>query len=151
RLLHQHRIEKLLVVDDDYRCIGLVTVKDMEKAAQHPNACKDEKGRLRVAAATGVGDLGFARAEELLEAEADIIVVDTAHGHSSGVLASVSRIKSLDNYTQVIAGNVATPDGARALIDAGADAVKIGIGPGTICTTRMVAGVGMPQFSAIIE
>ena len=151
RLLHQHRIEKLLVVDGAYRCIGLITVKDMEKAASHPNACKDEKGRLRVAAATGVGEAGFHRAELLLDAEVDVIVVDTAHGHSAGVLAAVSRIKKISNYAQVMAGNVATPDGARALIDAGADAVKIGIGPGTICTTRMVAGVGMPQFSAIVE
>ena len=151
RLLHQHRIEKLVVVDEAYRCIGLITVKDMEKARQHPNACKDEKGRLRVAAATGVGDAGIHRAELLLDAEVDVIVVDTAHGHSSGVLAAVTRIKKLSNYAQVMAGNVATPEGARALIDAGADAVKIGIGPGTICTTRMVAGVGMPQFSAIVE
>ncbi len=151
RLLHQHRIEKLLVVDGAYRCIGLITVKDMEKAASHPNACKDEKGRLRVAAATGVGEAGFLRAEMLLDAEVDVIVVDTAHGHSAGVLAAVSRIKKISNYAQVMAGNVATPEGARALIDAGADAVKVGIGPGTICTTRMVAGVGMPQFSAIVE
>ena len=151
RLLHQHRIEKLLVVDDDFRCVGLITVKDIEKARQHPFACKDEKGRLRVAAATGVGEAGIARAEALLEAEVDVIVVDTAHGHSRGVLAAVERIKTLSNYAQVLAGNVATPDGARALIDAGADAVKVGIGPGTICTTRMVAGVGVPQFSAVLE
>jgi IMP dehydrogenase len=150
-LLHQHRIEKLVVVDDDFRCIGLITVKDMEKAQAFPNACKDEKGRLRVAAATGVGDAGLERTEALLGAEVDVIVVDTAHGHSSGVLASVSRIKKLSNYAQVIAGNVATADGAQALIDAGADSVKVGIGPGTICTTRMVAGVGMPQFTAVLE
>ena len=150
-LLHQHRIEKLVVVDNDFRCIGLITVKDMEKAQAFPNACKDEKGRLRVAAATGVGDAGVERTEALLGAEVDVIVVDTAHGHSSGVLDSVSRIKKLSNYTQVIAGNVATADGARALIDAGADSVKVGIGPGTICTTRMVAGVGMPQFTAVLE
>ncbi len=151
RLLHQFRIEKLLVVDDDFRCIGLITVKDIEKAQQHPNACKDDKGRLRVAAATGVGEAGFARAEQLLDAETDVIVVDTAHGHSQGVLGTVERIKKLSNYVQVIGGNVATPDGARALIDAGVDAVKVGIGPGTICTTRMVAGVGVPQLTAIME
>jgi IMP dehydrogenase len=151
RLLHQHRIEKLLVVDDAFRCIGLITVKDMEKAQAHPHACKDEKGRLRVAAAVGVGDDGAARAEALLDAEVDVIVVDTAHGHSAGVLKAVERIKKLSNYAQVIGGNVATPAGAKALIDAGADCVKVGIGPGTICTTRMIAGVGVPQFSAILE
>ncbi len=151
KLLHQHRIEKLLVVDDDFRCIGLITVKDMEKAQAHPDACKDEKGRLRVAAATGVGDEGLARAEILLDAGIDVIIVDTAHGHSSGVLTAVEKIKKLSNYAQVVGGNIATADGAKALIDAGADSVKVGIGPGTICTTRMVAGVGMPQFSAILE
>ena len=151
RLLHQHRIEKLVVVDDEYRCVGLITVKDMEMAQAYPDACKDEKGRLRVAAATGVGDAGRERAERLLDADVDVIVVDTAHGHSEGVLKAVKKIKKLSNYTQVLAGNIATSDGAKALIDAGADAVKVGIGPGTICTTRMVAGVGMPQFSAIVE
>jgi len=151
RLLHSHRIEKLLVVDDDYCCIGLITVKDIEKAQLFPDASKDEKGRLIVAAATGVGDDGRARAEALLDSEVDIIVVDTAHGHSHGVIESVDRIKRISNQVQVIAGNVATPDGAKALIDAGADAVKIGIGPGSICTTRIVAGVGMPQFSAVLE
>ncbi|SDD83210.1 IMP dehydrogenase [Rhodospira trueperi] len=151
RLLHRHRIEKLLVVDDAYRCVGLVTVKDIEKATTFPNAAKDERGRLRVAAATGVGPDGITRAEALLDAGVDVVVVDTAHGHSQGVMSAVERIKTLSNYTQVIAGNVATPDGARALIDAGADAVKVGIGPGSICTTRVVAGVGVPQFSAIIE
>ena len=151
RILHQHRIEKLLVVDDDFRCIGLITVKDIEKAQRFPNACKDDQGRLRAAAATGVGDAGRARAEALLEAETDIIVVDTAHGHSHAVIAAVETIKKLSNYVQVVAGNVATADGAKALMDAGADAVKVGIGPGTICTTRMVAGVGMPQFSAIVD
>jgi len=151
RLLHQHRIEKLLVVDDAFRCIGLITVKDMEKAQAHPDACKDEKGRLRVAAAVGVGDDGVARAEALLDAEVDVIVVDTAHGHSAGVLKAIERIKKLSNYAQVIGGNVATPEGAKALIDAGADCVKVGIGPGTICTTRMIAGVGVPQLSAILE
>ncbi len=151
KLLHQHRIEKLLVVDDDFRCIGLITVKDMEKAQAHPDACKDEKGRLRVAAATGVGDDGFARTEALLDAGVDVIIVDTAHGHSTSVILAVEKIKKLSNYTQVVGGNVATPDGAKSLIDAGADCVKVGIGPGTICTTRMVAGVGMPQFTAIQE
>ncbi len=151
RLLHQHRIEKLLVVDNAFHCIGLMTVKDIEKAQQHPNACKDELGRLRVAAATGVGKDGLARAEALIDAGCDVIVVDTAHGHSSGVMTAVTAIKKLSNSAQVIAGNIATPDAARALVDAGADTVKVGIGPGTICTTRMVAGVGMPQLSAIME
>jgi IMP dehydrogenase len=151
RLLHQHRIEKLLVVDDDYRCIGLITVKDIEKARAHPNACKDEQGRLRVAAATSVGDSGFERAERLIDAGADLIVVDTAHGHSALVLDQVRRIKRHSNVVQVVAGNVATADGTKALIDAGADAVKVGIGPGSICTTRVVAGVGVPQFTALLE
>jgi IMP dehydrogenase len=151
RLLHKHRIEKLLVVDEAYRCIGLITVKDIEKAARSPNACKDEQGRLRSGAAIGVGDAGFQRAEMLLDAGVDVIVVDTAHGHSDGVLEAVRRIKKLSNYAQVIAGNIATADGARALIDAGADGIKVGIGPGSICTTRVVAGVGVPQFSAIQE
>ncbi len=151
RLLHQHRIEKLLVVDEEYRCIGLITVKDIEKAKLHPNATKDEKGRLCVAAATGVGEDGIARAEALIDEEADVVVVDTAHGHSHGVLDAVGKIKRLSNNTQIIAGNIATPDGAKALIDAGADAVKIGIGPGSICTTRAVTGVGVPQFSAVLE
>ena len=151
RLLHQHRIEKLLVVDSDYRCIGLVTVKDIEKATLHPIACKDEQGRLRVAAATSVGDLGFARSEMLIAAGADVIVVDTAHGHSDRVIEAVARIKKLSNSVQVIAGNIATAEGARALIDAGADALKVGIGPGSICTTRIVAGVGVPQLTAILD
>ncbi|NQW02324.1 MAG: IMP dehydrogenase [Rhodospirillales bacterium] len=151
RLLHKHRIERLLVVDDQFRCVGLITVKDMEKEQQHPNACKDDKGRLRVAAATGVGADGLARAEALLAAGVDVVVVDTAHGHSRGVLEAVTRIKGLSNYVQVIGGNIATPEAARALIGAGADCVKVGIGPGTICTTRMVAGVGVPQLSAIME
>ena len=151
RLLHEHRIEKLLVVDGTFCCIGLITVKDMEKAQAHPNACKDEKGHLRVAAATGVGDEGAARAEALLDAGVDVVVIDTAHGHSSSVLASVEKVKKLSNYVQVVAGNIATANGAKALIDAGADCIKVGIGPGTICTTRMVAGVGMPQFSAILD
>ncbi len=151
RLLHQHRIEKLIVVDDDYRCIGLITVKDIEKAQKHPHAAKDEHGRLRVAAATTVGDDGFQRAELLIAAGCDLIVVDTAHGHSIRVLEAVSRIKRLSNSTQVIAGNVATAEGTRALIDAGADAVKVGIGPGSICTTRIVAGVGVPQLTAVMN
>ena len=151
RLLHQHRIERLLVVDDNFRCVGLITVKDMDKEQQHPNACKDDKGRLRVAAATGVNDDGVARAEALLDSGVDVIVVDTAHGHSSGVMDAVTKIKGLSSYVQVIGGNIATPEAAKALIGAGADCVKVGIGPGTICTTRMVAGVGMPQLSAIIE
>ncbi len=150
RLLHQHRIEKLVVVDDDYRCIGLVTVKDIEKAKLNPNAAKDEQGRLRVGAASTVGDAGFERAERLIDAGVDLLVIDTAHGHSERVLESVRRIKRLSNAVQVVAGNVATPAGTQALIDAGADAVKIGIGPGSICTTRIVAGVGVPQLSAIM-
>ncbi len=151
RLLHQYRIEKLLVVDDAYRCVGLVTVKDIEKAAKFPNACKDEQGRLRVAAATTVGEDGHERTERLIAAGCDLVVVDTAHGHSRRVLDAVSRIKRLSNSTQVIAGNVATADATRALIDAGADAVKVGIGPGSICTTRVVAGVGVPQLTAILD
>ena len=151
RLLHQYRIEKLLVVDDEFRCIGLITVKDIEKAELHPTATKDEKGRLRAAAATGVGAAGIARAEALLAVEVDVIVVDTAHGHSRGVMEAVRQIKKLSNRAQVIAGNVVTPEAADALIKAGADAVKVGIGPGTICTTRMVAGVGLPQLSAVLE
>jgi len=151
RLLHQRRIEKLLVVDDQYRCVGLVTVKDIEKAVANPHASKDEQGRLRVAAATTVGDAGFARTERLISAGVDLIVVDTAHGHSKRVLAAVDRIKRLSNAVQVVAGNIATADGAKALIDAGADAIKVGIGPGSICTTRIVAGVGMPQLTAILD
>ncbi len=151
RLLHKHRIEKLLVVDNDYRCVGLITVKDIEKAERHPHASKDEQGRLRVGAATGVGDDGVKRAEALFDAGVDIIVVDTAHGHSDGVFKAVDRIRRLSNYTQLVAGNVATADGAKALIDAGADGVKVGIGPGSICTTRIVAGVGVPQFTAILD
>ncbi|MFN0042759.1 MAG: IMP dehydrogenase [Alphaproteobacteria bacterium] len=151
RLLHKHRIEKLLVIDGAHRCIGLITVKDIEKAKQHPNATKDGQGRLRVAGATGVGEDGVRRAEALFDAGADIVFVDTAHGHSEGVLAAVARIRKLSNYGQVVAGNVATASGAKAVIDAGADGVKVGIGPGSICTTRIVAGVGMPQFTAILD
>jgi IMP dehydrogenase len=150
-LLHKRRLEKLIVVDDAYRCIGLMTVKDMDKAEAHPLANKDELGRLRAAAATGVGDDGAERAAALIDAGVDVVVVDTAHGHSDGVLQAVTRIKKTSNAVQIIAGNVATPEGAQALIDAGADAIKIGIGPGSICTTRIVAGVGVPQFSAVLE
>lgn len=151
RLLHQHRIEKLLVVDKARNCVGLITVKDMEKAQLNPNAAKDAKGRLRVAAATSVGDDGIERAERLIDAGVDLVVVDTAHGHSQRVLDAVSAIKKLSNSVQIIAGNVATADGTKALIDAGADCVKVGIGPGSICTTRIVAGVGVPQLSAIMS
>ena len=151
RLLHTHRIEKLIVVDGDYRCVGLITVKDIEKAEKNPNAATDEQGRLRVAAATTVGEDGFERTERLIAAGCDLIVVDTAHGHSKRVLEAVTRIKKLSNSTQIAAGNVATPDGTKALIDAGADAVKVGIGPGSICTTRVVAGVGVPQLTAILD
>jgi IMP dehydrogenase len=151
RLLHQRRIEKLLVVDDQFRCIGLITVKDIEKAVANPNACKDEQGRLRVAAATTVGDKGFARTEALIAAGVDLVVVDTAHGHSQHVLDAVNRIKRMSNAVQVVAGNVATSEGAKALIDSGADAIKVGIGPGSICTTRVVAGVGVPQLTAIMD
>jgi IMP dehydrogenase len=151
RLLHQHRIEKLLVVDGEYRCVGLITVKDIEKAVANPHACKDEQGRLRVAAATTVGDKGFDRTERLIEAGVDLVVVDTAHGHSRLVLDAVTRIKRLSNAVQVVAGNIATAEGAEALIGAGADAIKVGIGPGSICTTRIVAGVGVPQLTAIMD
>jgi IMP dehydrogenase len=151
RLLHQHRIEKLLVVDDAYRCTGLITVKDIEKAQLFPNAAKDEGGRLRVAASAGTGRQELERAEALFAAGVDIMVVDTAHGHSSRVLEAVAEIRKMSNYTQLIVGNVATAEGARAVIEAGADAVKVGIGPGSICTTRMVAGVGVPQFTAITD
>ncbi len=151
KLLHRHRIEKLIVVDKAYRCIGLITVKDIEKSQAFPNACKDEGGRLRVAAAVGTGQSGFERAEALIEAGADVLVVDTAHGHSDGVLHAVSRIKKRYSKIQIIGGNVATASGAQALIDAGVDAVKVGIGPGSICTTRIIAGVGVPQLTAIMD
>ena len=151
RLLHARRIEKLLVVDDAFHCIGLITVKDIEKAVNYPSATKDATGRLRVAAATTVGDAGFARTEALVDAEVDVIVIDTAHGHNIEVARAVERAKKLSNAVQVIAGNVATAEATRALVDAGADAVKVGIGPGSICTTRVVAGVGVPQLTAIME
>lgn len=150
RLLHQHRIEKLLVVDAQGRCTGLITVKDMEKSQLNPNAAKDAQGRLRAAAATSVGDDGFERAERLIEAGVDLLVVDTAHGHSQRVLDAVTRMKKLSSGVRILAGNVATGAATQALIDAGADAVKVGIGPGSICTTRIVAGVGVPQLSAIM-
>ena len=151
RLLHQRRIEKLLVVDKDYRCIGLITVKDIEKAVMNPDATKDAAGRLRVAAASTVGEAGLERSKALIDAECDLIVVDTAHGHSKMVAVAVEAIKKYSNHVQVIAGNVATAGATRALIDAGADGVKVGIGPGSICTTRVVAGVGVPQLTAIME
>lgn len=151
KLLHQHRIEKLLVVDGNYHCVGLITVKDIEKAVANPNAAKDEQGRLRVAAATTVGDDGFERTERLIDAGVDLVVVDTAHGHSRKVLDQVSRIKRLSNATQILAGNVATAEATKALIEAGADAIKVGIGPGSICTTRIVAGVGVPQLTAVMD
>ena len=151
RLLHQRRIEKLLVVDDAYHCIGLITVKDIEKAVTYPHATKDSAGRLRVAAATTVGDKGFERTEALIDSECDVVIIDTAHGHNREVARAVERVKKLSNIVQVVAGNVATAEATRALIDAGADAVKVGIGPGSICTTRIVAGVGVPQLTAIME
>ncbi len=151
KILHQRRIEKLLVVNDAYQCVGLITVKDIEKAVLHPDATKDKGGRLRVAAATTVGDKGFERTEALVDAECDVIIIDTAHGHNRAVGEAVDRVKKLSNSVQVIAGNIATADAARSLIDSGADAVKVGIGPGSICTTRIVAGVGVPQLTAIMD
>jgi IMP dehydrogenase len=151
RLLHKHRIEKLLVIDDDGKCVGLITVNDMEKQADHPLAAKDDRERLLVAAATGIGDAGHERAERLIDAGVDVLIVDTAHGHSANVLKQVTLVKKLSNKVQIIGGNVATAEGVKALIGAGADAVKVGIGPGSICTTRVVAGVGVPQFSAVLE
>ena len=149
--LHKHRIEKLIVVDKKYRCIGLITVKDMEKSQLHPTACKDDQGRLRVAAATSVGESGLARAQALIDADVDVIVVDTAHGHSSQVADVVKKIKKISKSVQLVAGNVATKEATRSLIEAGADCIKVGIGPGSICTTRIVAGVGVPQLSAIVD
>ena len=150
-LLRRHKIERLIVVDDDYRAVGLITVKDMEKAEAHPHAAKDTKGRLLVGAASTVGDAGFERSLALIDAGVDVVVIDTAHGHSKLVADAVRRLARESNRVQIVAGNVATYEGARALIDAGADAVKVGIGPGSICTTRMVSGVGVPQFTAIAE
>jgi IMP dehydrogenase len=151
RILHQRRIEKLLVVDAENHCVGLITVKDIEKSVAAPFATKDAQGRLRVAAATTVGDKGFERSEALIEAGCDCIVIDTAHGHNVDVARAVQRVKGLSNSVQVVAGNVATADAAKALVDAGADAIKVGIGPGSICTTRIVAGVGVPQLTAVME
>ena len=151
QILHKFRIEKLIVVDKDYKCVGLITVKDIEKARKYPNACKDTKGRLRVAAAVDAGDQGIERAEGLIEVDTDVLILDTAHGHSKNVIDTIKKIKKKSNYTQIIAGNIATKEGAKALIDVGADAIKVGMGPGSICTTRMVAGVGVPQLSAILE
>lgn len=151
RLLHQRRIEKLLVVDEDYRCVGLITVKDIEKAVTYPAATKDSAGRLRVAAASTVGDAGYERTMALIEAECDIVVIDTAHGHSRMVSEAVARVKKEAGNAQIMAGNVATADAAKALIAAGADGVKVGIGPGSICTTRVVAGVGVPQLTAVMD
>lgn len=150
-LMKSRRIEKLLITDKNGKLTGLLTLKDTEQAVLNPTACKDDLGRLRVAAASSVGDSGFERSEALIDAGVDIVVVDTAHGHSAGVIQAVKRIKALSNEVQVIAGNVATAEATRALIDAGADAVKVGIGPGSICTTRMVAGVGVPQLTAIMD
>ncbi|MFC4295438.1 IMP dehydrogenase [Novosphingobium tardum] len=151
RLLHQRRIEKLLVVDDAFRCVGLITVKDIEKAVTFPDATKDATGRLRVAAATTVGEKGFERTSALIDAECDVVIIDTAHGHNRDVARAVEAVKKLSNSAQVIAGNVATAEATRALIDAGADGIKVGIGPGSICTTRIVAGVGVPQLTAIMD
>jgi IMP dehydrogenase len=151
RLLQEHRIERLIVVDEAFRCVGLITVKDFEKAQAFPNAAKDGKHRLRVGAASTVGDVGYERSLALIEAGVDVVVIDTAHGHSKLVLNAVDRIKRASNGVQVIAGNIATKEAALALIDAGADAVKVGIGPGSICTTRIVAGVGVPQLTAILD
>lgn len=150
-LLHKHRIERLLVVDDRYRCVGLITVKDMDKALSHPNACKDNRGRLRVAAASTVGQSGYDRAIALIDAGVDAVVIDTAHGHSNKVIEIVKRLKTDYPKSQIIAGNIATAEAAEALIKAGADAIKVGIGPGSICTTRIVAGVGVPQLTAIVD
>jgi len=150
-LLRRHKIERLIVVDDDNRAVGLITVKDMEKAQAHPSAAKDAQGRLLVGAASTVGDGGFERSMALVEAGADVVVIDTAHGHNADVIRAVARLRREANRVQIVAGNVATYDGTRALIDAGADAVKVGIGPGSICTTRIVAGVGVPQLTAIAD
>jgi IMP dehydrogenase len=150
-LMHARRIEKLLIVDDQDRLTGLLTIKDIEQAVLNPVACKDASGSLRVAAASTVGDAGFERSQALIDAGVDLLVIDTAHGHSEGVGLAVERIKRLSNTVQVVAGNVATGAATTALIDAGADAVKVGIGPGSICTTRIVAGVGVPQLTAILD
>ncbi len=150
-LLHKNKIERILIVDNDGNCVGLITGKDIEKSKQFPHACKDSEGRLRVAAAVGVGKDGFKRAESLIEAGVDILMIDTAHGHSKGVIDAVREIKKLYPKIDLIGGNIATSEAAKALIDVGADGVKVGIGPGSICTTRVVAGVGVPQLSAILD
>lgn len=151
QLLHKNKIERILIVDNDGNCVGLITGKDIEKSKQFPHACKDHEGRLRVAAAVGVGKDGFKRAESLIEAGVDILMIDTAHGHSRGVIEAVREIKRLHPKIDLIGGNIATSEAAKALIDAGADGVKVGIGPGSICTTRIVAGVGVPQLSAVLD
>ncbi|HEY3812941.1 MAG TPA: IMP dehydrogenase [Caulobacteraceae bacterium] len=151
KLLREHKIERVIVVDEAYRAVGLITVKDIDKAQAYPTAAKDDHGRLRVAAASTVGDAGFERSMALVEAGVDAVVIDTAHGHSTQVSDAVKRLRREANEVQIVAGNVATYDGARALIDAGADAIKVGIGPGSICTTRIVAGVGVPQLTAIMD
>ncbi|MCP4928981.1 MAG: IMP dehydrogenase, partial [Gammaproteobacteria bacterium] len=148
-LFHKHRIEKVLVVNDKFQLAGLITVKDMQKASENPNSCTDESERLRVGAAVGVGDASKTRVEQIVESGVDVIVIDTAHGHSKGVLEMVKWVSTTFKDTQVIGGNIATGDAALALVDAGADAVKVGIGPGSICTTRIISGVGMPQISAV--
>ena len=151
QLLHKHRIERLLVTNAEKKCVGLITVKDINRSSKYPISTKDEHGSLLVGAATGTGDAGFDRAEQLIEAGTDVLVVDTAHGHSKGVLDQVARLKKTYPNIQIIAGNIATPDAVKALVDHGTDAVKVGIGPGSICTTRIIAGVGLPQLSAIME
>jgi IMP dehydrogenase len=150
-ILRKHKIERLIVVDEAYRAVGLITVKDMEKAQAFPAAAKDLQGRLLVGAASTVGDSGYERSMALIEAGVDVVIIDTAHGHSVQVAEAVTRIKRETNRVQIIAGNIATYDGARSLIDAGADAIKVGIGPGSICTTRIVAGVGVPQLTAVLD
>ena len=151
QLLHKNKIERIIIIDNKGNCIGLITGKDIEKSKQFPNACKDDEGRLRVAAAVGVGKDGFKRAESLIEAGVDILIVDTAHGHSKGVIDAVKEIRKFYPKIDLIGGNIATSEAAKALIDAGADSVKVGIGPGSICTTRVVAGVGVPQLSAVLD
>jgi IMP dehydrogenase len=151
KILHQRRIEKLLVVDDDGKLVGLITIKDIEKIKKYPNACKDQHGRLRVGAAIGVGPDMETRAERLVEADVDVLVIDTAHGHSENVIKSVRLIKGKYPDTELLAGNVATAEGARSLIKEGADGIKVGVGPGSICTTRVVAGIGVPQMTAIMD
>ena len=151
KLLHENRIEKLLVVDDAFRCVGLITVKDIEKAQRYPHATKDDLGRLRVGAAVGTGEAAIERAKALIDAEIDVIIVDTAHGHSESVLETIRKIRKMAKKTAIIGGNIATAAAAKALIAAGVDGVKVGIGPGSICTTRIIAGVGVPQLTAVMD